>query len=96
MCVGIPMKLVEVQGEVGMVEEAGVRREVGLALLEAPAVGQYVIVHAGYAIELLDPAEAEETLALLREVGLLDKDGNLLTPERPARPGGQGGAGTTS
>lgn len=93
MCVGVPMKLVEVRGEVGLVEEAGVRREVGLALLEAPAVGQYVIVHAGYAIELLDPDEAEETLALLREVGLLDEEGNLLPPERPARAGGPGGIG---
>ena len=82
MCVGIPMKLVEVRGEVGLVEEAGVQHEVGLNLLEAPTVGQYVIVHAGYAIQLLDPDEAEETLQLLREAGLVDERGSLLPPER--------------
>jgi hydrogenase expression/formation protein HypC len=82
MCVGIPMKLVEVRGEVGLVEEAGVRREVGLNLLEAPTVGQYVIVHAGYAIQLLDPEEAQETLQLLREAGLVDEQGGLVPPER--------------
>ena len=82
MCVGIPMKLVEVRGEVGLVEEAGVQHEVGLNLLEAPTVGQYVIVHAGYAIQLLDPDEAEETLQLLREAGLVDEQGSLLPPER--------------
>jgi hydrogenase expression/formation protein HypC len=81
MCIGIPMKLVEVEGEVGIVEEAGVRREVGLALLEAPRVGDYVIVHAGYAIECLDPAEAEETLDLLRRAGILGA-------EEGAAPGG--------
>ncbi len=82
MCVGIPMKLCEVRGEVGVVEEAGVRREVGLALLEAPAVGQFVIVHAGYAIELLDPEEAEQTLALLRQAGILDEEGRAANPLR--------------
>lgn len=71
MCVGIPMKLVAIEGQLGVVEEAGVRREVGLALLDEPKVGHYVLIHAGYAIELIDPEEAQETLALLREAGLL-------------------------
>jgi hydrogenase expression/formation protein HypC len=71
MCVGIPMKLVAVEGQLGVVEEAGVRREVGLALLDEPEVGHYVLIHAGYAIELIDPEEAQETLALLREAGFL-------------------------
>jgi hydrogenase expression/formation protein HypC len=71
MCVGIPMKLVAIEGQLGVVEEAGVRREVGLALLEEPKLGHYVLIHAGYAIELIDPEEAQETLALLREAGLL-------------------------
>jgi hydrogenase expression/formation protein HypC len=79
MCIGIPMKLVAIEGDVGVVEEAGVERQVGLALLEAPQVGHYVIVHAGYAIEILDPVEAEETLSLLRQAGLLE-----------ARPAGEG------
>jgi len=65
------MKLVAIEGQLGVVEEAGVRREVGLALLDEPKVGHYVLIHAGYAIELIDPEEAQETLALLREAGLL-------------------------
>ncbi len=74
MCVGIPMKLVAIEGELGTVEAAGVEREVGLALLEHPRIGDYVLVHAGYAIEQIDPEEAQETLALLREAGLLDPE----------------------
>jgi hydrogenase expression/formation protein HypC len=72
MCVGIPMKLSTVAGEVGTVEEAGVSREVSLALLDGARVGDYVLIHAGYAIELIDPQEAQETLDLLRQAGLID------------------------
>lgn len=73
MCVAIPMKLIEINGTDGVVEEAGVKRQVGLALLENPQLGQYVLVHAGYAIETLDPEEAEETLRLLRQIGAIDE-----------------------
>jgi hydrogenase expression/formation protein HypC len=72
MCIGIPMKLISISGEIGTVEESGVEREVGLALLEDPQIGHYVLVHAGYAIEQIDPEEAQITLALLRKVGLVD------------------------
>jgi hydrogenase expression/formation protein HypC len=71
MCVGIPMKLTAITGNIGTVEEEGVCREVGLDLLEAPQIGSYVIVHAGYAIEQLDPEEAQVTLDLLRQVHIL-------------------------
>ncbi len=87
MCVGIPMKLVEIKGDLGVVEEAGVSREVGLSLLDSPQVGQYVIVHAGYAIELIDPDEAQETIELLRRAGLLDEKG---LPRAPTPPGAEG------
>jgi hydrogenase expression/formation protein HypC len=73
MCVGIPMKLIAIEGELGTVEASGVEREIGLALLEHPRIGDYVLVHAGYAIEQIDPEEAQATLALLREAGLLDE-----------------------
>jgi hydrogenase expression/formation protein HypC len=62
------MKIVALAGAVAQVEESGVRREARVDLIEAPAVGDYVIVHAGIAIERLDPAEAEETLRLLQEL----------------------------
>ncbi len=75
MCVGIPMKIDAIDGELGIVEEEGVRREVSLALVEDPKVGDYVIVHAGYAIQRLDSEEALETLELLRQAGLVGETG---------------------
>jgi len=68
MCLAIPMRVVSISGPVAQVEEGGVRREVRVDLIEGVAVGDYVIVHAGVAIDKLDPAEAEETLRLLEEL----------------------------
>ncbi|TNF34420.1 MAG: HypC/HybG/HupF family hydrogenase formation chaperone [Deltaproteobacteria bacterium] len=65
MCLAVPMTVVEIAPDgSGVVELEGVRRSVRLDLLEGPAVGDIVIVHAGYAIETLDPAEAEARMAL--------------------------------
>jgi len=93
MCVGIPMKLTEIRGDVGLVEEAGVSREIGLTLLEGPRVGDYVIVHAGYAIQLLNPEEAQETLNLLRQAGILPADPAGDGDDRPGDRGRGPGAG---
>ena len=68
MCIGIPMKLTSIDGGLGTVEEGGVRQTISLALLEEAREGDYVIVHAGYAISLLDPEDAQETLDLLRQL----------------------------
>jgi len=70
MCVAIPMKLVEKNDTTGIVEMEGLRQEISLQLLEDVEVGNYVIVHAGFAIERLDESEAMETLELMREVGI--------------------------
>lgn len=67
MCLGIPMPLVQVHGTVGTVSLDGVTRTVMLDLVPEAAVGDYVIVHAGYAIQTLDEKEATETLALLAD-----------------------------
>ncbi len=73
MCLGIPMKIVEIKDRVGVVESMGVRREAILDLLPSAKVGDWVIVHAGYAIQLLDEDSAQETLSLLRSAyGLSD------------------------
>ena len=66
MCLAIPMKVVRAEGDRGEAETGGVRRTVRLDLVEA-AVGDYVLVHAGFAIQVLDEAEAAETLELLEE-----------------------------
>lgn len=68
MCVAVPMQVVRIEGELAMTEVDGVRREASLALLDQEVkVGDFVIVHAGFAISRLDEEEARETLALMRE-----------------------------
>ncbi len=67
MCLAIPMKLVERTEHEGFADLTGVRRSVGLRLCPEAEVGDYVLVHAGYAIGVVDEAEAKETLALLEE-----------------------------
>ena len=68
MCLAIPAKIVKVDGIMATAEVGGVQKEISLALIEDVAVGDYVIVHVGYALNRLDPEEAEQTLELFREV----------------------------
>lgn len=77
MCLAIPMRVQEVLGDpadfssfpVAVVDEAGVRKEVRLDIVDRwPVVGDYLIVHAGFAIHTLDAAEAETNLKLLQEM----------------------------
>lgn len=69
MCLGVPMRVVSIDGDQAVAEIDGVRREASLMLIEEELkVGDFVIVHAGFAISRLDEEEARETLALMREV----------------------------
>ncbi|MGA8055467.1 MAG: HypC/HybG/HupF family hydrogenase formation chaperone [Burkholderiales bacterium] len=71
MCLAIPAQVVErLDGDEAMIDAGGVRKRISLALTPEAAVGDYVIVHVGYAISRLDPEEAARTLALFAEVGL--------------------------
>lgn len=72
MCLAIPAKILSIEGDRAKVDYGGNVREINIALIESPKVGMYVIVHAGYAIQVLDAAEAEETLELFRQ--LLEQD----------------------
>lgn len=74
MCLGVPMKLVSVEGRQGKAELDGVSRKIGIDLVPTAKVGDYVIVHAGYAIQILDEQSAQETLALLAEVGAFETE----------------------
>ena len=68
MCLAIPAKVLEVHGDVAKVDFGqGVAREVNVMLVDAH-VGEYVLVHAGYAIEKLDQEAAEESLKMWREI----------------------------
>jgi len=76
MCLAIPSKVVEIRDKVATIDLSGVRRDVSLLLLpEEAAVGDYVLVHAGFAIQRIDPEAAEEAMKLLRE--LLENEGEL-------------------
>ncbi len=69
MCVGVPMQVVSIDGSDAVAEIDGVRRQASLMLLaDEVQVGDFVIVHAGFAISRLDEEEARETLAMMREI----------------------------
>ena len=69
MCLAVPVRVIELlPGEQALVEVGGIRNQVSLALLDGVAPGDYVIVHAGFAIVRLDVAEAEKSLALFAEI----------------------------
>lgn len=68
MCLAVPMRVMTIDGDIAICEIDGVRREASLMLVEGIAVQDYLLIHAGFAIERLDEAEAEETLRLMREV----------------------------
>ena len=78
MCLAIPGRVTETTDgdlmRMGKVDFGGVTREVSLAYLPEVAVGDFVIVHAGFAISQVDEAEAQETLDMLVESGLLEED----------------------
>ena len=68
MCLAIPAKVLEIQGDIAKVDFGqGVARDVNVTLVEAH-VGEYVLVHAGYAIQVIDKEAAEETLRLWRDI----------------------------
>lgn len=69
MCVGVPMQVVSIDNGNAITEIDGVRREASLMLLaEEVKIGDFVIVHAGFAISKLDEEDARETLEMMREV----------------------------
>ncbi len=77
MCLAIPVKVVELgAGDTAIVDLDGVRKEISLALLTEVQVGDYVILHVGYALSKLDPEEAEKTLALFAEMSAAEAIGD--------------------
>ena len=69
MCLAIPSEIIEIRDQTATIDLAGIRREVSLLLLpEEASVGEYVLVHAGFAIQKIDKEAAEETLQLLAEI----------------------------
>jgi hydrogenase expression/formation protein HypC len=73
MCLAVPVKIVSIDGDEAETEIAGVRRRVSIALTPEAKLGDYVLLHTGYAIGVIDEAEAEETLKLLEEIASLSE-----------------------
>ncbi|HEX9916255.1 MAG TPA: HypC/HybG/HupF family hydrogenase formation chaperone [candidate division Zixibacteria bacterium] len=68
MCLGVPVRIIQKKDREGIAEFKGVKKEVNLDLLDEVEVGDYVILHAGFAIQKLDKKEALETLKLFEKL----------------------------
>jgi hydrogenase expression/formation protein HypC len=67
MCLAVPGKIVSISGQNALIDFGGVQREANVSLIE-PKVGDYVVVHAGFAIQVVDEEEAKETIKLWEEL----------------------------
>ena len=68
MCLAVPVEVVSIQGSEAEVDIGGVGRKVSITLTPEVKVGDYVLLHTGYAISVIDQAEAKETLEMLKEM----------------------------
>jgi hydrogenase expression/formation protein HypC len=73
MCLAVPVRIVAIDGDMAETEIGGVRRRVSIAFTPDAKVGNYVLLHTGYAIGVIDEVEAEETLKLLEEIASLSE-----------------------
>jgi hydrogenase expression/formation protein HypC len=73
MCLAVPVKVVSIEGNEAEVEIGGVSRRVSIVLTPEARVGDYVLLHTGYAINVINEAEAQETLKILEEMAKLDE-----------------------
>jgi hydrogenase expression/formation protein HypC len=74
MCLAVPALIKSIDGDEAEVELGGISRRASLMLTPEAEVGDYVLLHAGYAINIVDQSEAEETLSMLREMARLGED----------------------
>ncbi|MBC7232829.1 MAG: HypC/HybG/HupF family hydrogenase formation chaperone [Chloroflexi bacterium] len=68
MCLAVPARILSIEGQEAEVDFSGVRRRISVALTPEARVGDYVVIHTGFAISVLDEAEALETLKLFQEL----------------------------
>lgn len=71
MCLGIPVKIVEIKDQEALVEVGGVKQTIRTDFVPEAKVGDYVIVHAGFGISVLEEEEAQETLELLKDADVI-------------------------
>jgi hydrogenase expression/formation protein HypC len=87
MCLALPMRIIAVEGSLATIAAEGLEQRASLTLVPQAKVGDYVLVHAGFAINVLSQAEADETLALLAELG------EFAASEESPLPGAAGASG---
>lgn len=68
MCLAVPMRIIEVKGDEGFVESSGLKQKVNFSLIKSPKIGEYVLLHAGFAIERVKEKEAQKTLKALKGI----------------------------
>jgi hydrogenase expression/formation protein HypC len=68
MCLAIPAKILKIENNLAHIDMGGVKRQADIRMIDNIKVGEYVLIHAGFAIERIGEKEAEETLQLLREM----------------------------
>ena len=74
MCLAVPAEIVEIrEDDLALMDIGGARREVNVSLVDGVTAGDYVLVHAGFAIEKVDEAEARKTMDLIEELARLDE-----------------------
>jgi hydrogenase expression/formation protein HypC len=85
MCLAVPGKILEIEeaaaGRMGTIQFGGITRQAHLGFVPEAAVGDYVVVHVGFAISRVDAGEAERTYALLEQMGFLEEEGLRPGPE---------------
>jgi len=81
MCLAIPMEIKKIDGNEAVAEAGGIRKQVRLDLIAGAEIGDYVLIHTGYAIEKLDPEEARETLELIKQVYRAGMTGSADPPD---------------
>ncbi len=100
MCLAVPGRITDIDGTTAQVDFGGITRDASLVLVPDASTGDYVLVHAGFAIEVLNEDEAAETLELFRDLARALDDDAPAEGVRPAAPAGargsapgEGGAG---
>jgi hydrogenase expression/formation protein HypC len=99
MCLAVPGKIVEIRQERGTrmatIDFDGIRKEICLAYLPDIEVGDYAIVHVGFAISKIDEASAHETLAMFRDLGILEEELGQIPDEAESAVAQAGGPSPT-
>ncbi|MFO8030142.1 MAG: HypC/HybG/HupF family hydrogenase formation chaperone [Cyclonatronaceae bacterium] len=77
MCLSIPGKVISIENDIATVSIGGSEVQAGLQLLDDVSIGDYVLVHSGFALQLISEEEAAQTLALIRELEDLSDDDDI-------------------